>query len=137
MEFSFNVQEYLKGSGADDIVAVWAAAPFFDTEAEAEDALPAIAAARDPRWDDHEAIILLQQDFQAFLPSTQQADRYYLAWGGGWPNYALDDGYSLASRHNNLWLPAAAAVGETSQATGDQQRFLTAVPPDDGNGVTR
>ena len=136
LEFSFNVQEYLKGSGADDIVAVWAAAPFFDTEAEAEDALPAIAAARDAQWDDHEAIILLQQDFQAFLPSTQQADRYYLAWGGGWPNYALDDGYSLASRHNNLWLPAAAAVGETSQATGDQQRFLTAVPPDTGTAST-
>ena len=132
LEFSFSVQEYLKGSGADDIVAVWGAAPFFDTEEEAEDALPTIAAARDAQWDDHEAIILLQQDFQAFLPSTRQADRYYLAWGGGWPIYALDDGYSLASRHNRLWLPSEAAVGAASQATGDQQRFLTAVPPATG-----
>ena len=45
-----------------------------------------------------------------------------------------DDGYSLASRHDKLWLPAAAAVGETSQPTGDQQRFLTDVPPAEGCG---
>ena len=50
LEFSFSVEEYLKGSGAEDIVAVWAAAPFFDTQEEAEDALPAIVAARDAQW---------------------------------------------------------------------------------------
>ena len=43
LEFSFSVQEYLKGSGADGIVAVWDA-PFCDTRQEAEAALPAIAA---------------------------------------------------------------------------------------------
>ena len=51
LEFSFSVQEYLKDIVADDIVAVWAA-PYFDTQEEAEDALPAIAAARDAQWDD-------------------------------------------------------------------------------------
>ena len=136
LEFSISVQEYLKGSGADDIVAVWAAAPFFDTQEEAEDALPAIAAARDAQWDDHEAIVFLQQDFQEFLPSTQQENRYYLAWGGGWPMDAPDDGYSLASRHDKLWLPAAAAVGASLQATGDQQSFLMDVPPAEGSGPT-
>ena len=136
LEFSFSVQEYLKGIGAGDIVAVWAAAPFFDTDEEAHDALPAIVSARDSQWDDREAIVFLQQDFQEFLPSTQQENRYYLAWGGGWPMDAPDDGYSLASRHDRLWLPAEAAVDETSQATGDQQRFLTAVPPATGAGPT-
>ena len=136
LEFSFRVQEYLKGNGADDIVSVWAAAPFFDTEEEAEDALPAIVAARDSQWDDRETIVFLQQDFQEFLPSTQQANRYYLAWGGGLPMYALDDGYSLASRHNKLWLPAVAAVGDSSQPTGDQQQFLTDVPPAEGTPPT-
>ena len=28
LEFNLSVQEYLKGSGADDIVAVWAAVPY-------------------------------------------------------------------------------------------------------------
>ena len=135
LEFSFSVEEYLKGSGADDIVAVWAAAPFFDTREEAEAALPSIVATRDSQWDGHEAIVFLQQDFQEFLPSTQQANRYYLAWGGGLPMYAPDDGYSLASRHNKLWLPAAAA-GAPSQPTGDQQRFLMDVLPATGTAPT-
>ena len=137
LEFSFSVQEYLKGSGADDIVAVWAAAPFFDTQQEAEDALPAIAAARDAQWDAHESIVFLQEDSRGFLSSTQQADRYYLAWGGSKMMYAdQDDVYSIASRHNKLWLPASAAVGATSQGTGDQQRFLTDVPPATGTVPT-
>ena len=127
LEFSFSVQEYLKGSGANHIVAVWAAAPFFDTREEAETALPAIFAARDTRWDDREAIVFLQQDSQGFLPSTQQADRYYISWGGSRPMYSPDDGYSIASRHDKLWLPAAAAIGAPSQPSGDQQRFLTDV----------
>ncbi len=132
LEFSFSVQEYLKGSGADNIVAVWESSPIFDTQQEAEDALPAIAAARDPQWDDREAIVFLQNS-QTYLTSTQEADRYYLTWQH---EIDSDDKYSIASRHNKLWLPAAAAVGETSQATGDQQRFLTAVPPAEGTAPT-
>ncbi len=135
LEFNFSVQEYLKGSGADNIVAVWAAAPFFDTAEESQDALPAIATARDSQWDDHEAIIFLQTS-EASLPSTQQANRYYLAWGGSRPMYSPDDGYSIASIHEKLWLPAVAAVGAPSQSTGDQQRFLTDVPPAEGTPPT-
>ena len=136
LEFNFSVQEYLKGSGADDIMAVWAAAPFFDTQGEAEDALPAIVTARGAQWDDHEAIVFLQEDSRGFLSSTKQADRFYLAWGGSRPMYSPDDGYSISSRHNKLWLPAAAAAGETSQPTGDQQRFLLDVPPAEGTALT-
>ena len=134
LEFSFSVLEYLKGSGASDIVAVWAAAPFFDTRQEAEAALPAIAAARDIRWDDHEAIVFLRQDFREFLASTQQSERYYLAWGGRWT--IPDDGYSIASIHNRLWLPAEASVGSSSRPGGNQQRFLTEVPPAMGTAPT-
>ena len=136
LEFSFSVEEYLKGSGAEDIVAVWAAAPFFDTQEEAEDALPAIVAARDAQWDDHEAIVFLQEDSRGFLSSTKQADRFYLAWGGSRPMYSPDDGYSISSRHNKLWLPSDVAVDAPSQPTGDQQRFLTDVPPDTGTAST-
>ena len=134
IEFSFSVLEYLKGNGANDIVAVWAAAPFFDTRQEAQAALPAISAARNSQWDEHEAIVFLQQDSGGFLASTQQADRYYLAWGGSWS--IPDDGYSIASVHDKLWLPAEEAVGEPSQPAGDQQRFLTDTPPATGTAPT-
>ncbi len=132
LEFSFNVHEYLKGSGADDIVAVWESSPIFDTRQEAEAALPAIAAARDTRWDDREAIVFLKSS-QTYLTSTQETDRYYLTWQH---EIDFDDKYSIASRHNKLWLPASAAVGATSQGTGDQQRFLTDVPPATGTAPT-
>ena len=133
LEFSFSVQEYLKGSGANDIVAVWAG-PFFGTRQEAEGALPAIIAARDTQWDDREAIVFLQYS-ATYLPSTLQAGRFFLSGVhlvGGVP----DDYYSLASRGNKLWLPAEAAVGAPSQPSGDEQRFLMDVPPATGTAPT-
>ena len=141
LEFNFSVQEYLKGapptgsggSGATNIVAVWAAAPFFDTRQEAEAALPDIVAARDAQWDNREAIVFLQNS-EMSLPSTEQAERYYLAWGGSWT--IPDDGYSIASLHNKLWLPAAAAIGAPSRPSGDQQSFLMDVPPATGTAST-
>ena len=129
-EFNLSVEEYPKGSGADDIVAVWNSVPVFDTLQEAEDALPAIAAARDAQWDDREAIVFLQNS-RAYLPSTQELGRFFLS---GKTNF--DDNYSIASRHHTLWLPAVAAVGDSSQPTGDQQRFLTDVPPTTGTAPT-
>ena len=126
-EFSFSVLEYLKGSGPDGIVAVWDAFPIFASRQEAEDALSAIVAARDTQWDDREAIVFLHRS-RIYLASTQQAGRFYLSgeldFGG-----VLDDYYSIASRYNRLWLPAAAAVGAPSQPGGDQQRFLMDLPP--------
>ena len=70
LEFTFSVLEYLKGSGADSIVAVWDAAPLYDTRQEAQTALLAIRAGRDTQWDDHEAILLCRQDYQDYPAST-------------------------------------------------------------------
>ncbi len=131
LEFRFSVLEYLKGRGANDIVAVWDAAPDFDTRQEAEAALPAISAARNTRWDGYEAIVFLQHSV-SYLPSTQQADRYYLSL----EHSATDDGYSIASRYSKLWLPSEAAVATSSQSSGDQQRFLLDVPPATGSAPT-
>ncbi len=133
LEFSFSVQEYLKGSGADDIVAVWAA-PYFDIQEHAEDALPAIAASRDAQWDDREAIVFLRHS-ATYLTSTQQSARFFLSGEVLFGNIP-DDYYSLASRHNKLWLPAAESAGTNSQPTGDQQRFLMDVPPAAGTAST-
>ena len=133
LEFSFSVLEYLKGSGASDIVAIWESRPIFDTRREAEAALPAVVAARDVQWDGHDAIVFLQTSL-TYLTSTQQAGRYYLSWQDEID--VLDDGYSITTRHDKLWLPAEAAVGTPSQPTGDQQRFLMDAPPATGTAPT-
>ena len=44
LEFNFSVVEYLKGSGPTDIVAIWGAGQIFDTQQEAQGAMPAIVA---------------------------------------------------------------------------------------------
>ena len=134
VEFSFSVLEYLKGSGASDIVAIWNAGQIFDTRQEAEAALPLIGMARDTQWDGREAIVFLQHTV-TYLPSTQHAGRFYLSGEhhvGGVP----DDYYSIASRGNKLWLPAAATVGAPSQPGSDQQRFLLDLPPASGTAPT-
>ena len=133
LDFSFSVMEYLKGDGADNIQAVWADS-FYDSQQEAQDALPGIALARDARWVSHDAIIFLQHT-STNLPSTRQADRFFLATvhivAG-----RRDDFYSLASRGNKLWLPSETAPGAASQPSGEQQRFLTDVPPATGTAPT-
>ena len=129
LEFNLTVLEYLKGSGADDIVAVWVAAPLFDTRQAAAAALPAIIADRNTARDNYEAIVFLQNSDPS-IASTLQTDRYYLAWGGG--TMDDDDGYSIASRYDKLWLPADAQ----SDSSGDQQRFLMDVPPATGTAPT-
>ena len=131
LEFHFRVQEYLKGSGGSDIVAVWNAGQLFDTRQEALASLPAIAVARDTSWDDREAIVFLQHS-QTYLPSTQALERYYLS-GEHYFNNTLDDYYSLGSPYNKLWLPAASVP---SQSGVDSQRFLLDVPPDTGEART-
>ena len=133
LEFSFTTLEYLRGDGENDIVAVWESRPVFDTRQEAEAALPTIAAARDTRWDTHEAIVFLKHS-QTYLVSTQQSDRYYLTWKH--ESDASDDNYSIASRHKKLWLPAETAMGTSSRPSSDQQLFLLDVPSATGSAPT-
>ena len=89
--------------------------------------MPAIVAARDTRWDDREALVFLQNSV-THIPSTQQTGRFYLS-GGHIVSGIPDDYYSIASRHNKLWLPATAAIGALSQSSGDQQSFLMDLSP--------
>ena len=134
LKFDLEVGEYLNGTGADNITAIWVAADEFGTRQEAEDALPDIRARRDTQWDNREAVFFLQElrDAQAFpldvLPTLQGDNHYYLSFGFSQPHR---DGYSLSSEYSKLWLPAAAP-GATGQSgpVGDGQEFLLAMPPD-------
>ena len=134
LKFDLEVGEYLNGTGADNITAIWVAADEFGTRQEAEDALPDIRARRDTQWDNREAVFFLQElrDAQAFpldvLPTLQGDNHYYLSFGISQPHR---DGYSLSSEYSKLWLPATEiASGATGQSgtVGDGQEFLLDMP---------
>ena len=133
LKFDLEVGEYLNGTGADNITAIWVAADEFGTRQEAEDALPDIRARRDTQWDNREAVFFLQElrDAQAFpldvLPTLQGDNHYYLSFGFSQPHR---DGYSLSSEYSKLWLPAAADAARQSATARDSQEFLLAVPTD-------
>ena len=120
---TFNVLEYLKGSGGNQIEAVlydgdWVTHDKADITAANEDFL----AFRDKQWDDREAIVFLKSS--QFIPSTlSDSDRYFMTYlrANG------EHGYTVDSRWAKAWLPAAApsSNGQASGASGDSQRFIT------------
>ena len=105
LEFRFEVNEYLKGSGPDEIGAFI----FFkhDTEAGAQRAAALLAAAHDTRWDDREAILFLNYIAKHIAPPIELgAGQFWLAAvGNAWTGYV--EWYSVASDAKKLWLPAA------------------------------
>ena len=134
LEHRFDVLEYLKGSGGDEIVALVYELVDRETAERAAEAGAALLAARDTRWDGREALIFLWN-------GLQQRDRYWLGSIITEDGY-FGDGYTIASPHDKAWLPAASAGGasgsaSTSRAPGASaakassagaQRFLLEVP---------
>ena len=126
VKFNLAVTEYLKGTGPSNIVAVWVDGNFYDTREKADRRKDVILAERDTQWDDREAIIFLYGVLSGFGASLdaqlQRADHFLLYVGDP---YSPDDFYSLHSKRNKRWLPAATSTS----STGDSQEFLLDVPP--------
>ena len=140
LDHQFRVLEYLRGSGAGEIVGV-----VYDTGESFSSSGSAIARAnilkdrRDTQWDNREAIVFLENAHPG-LPSTKRADRYRL--GAVSFHRPYEDYYTIASRWGKDWLPAASAGGasgaagasaaaSTSAASGEQ-RFLLDAPAASG-----
>lgn len=133
LEYTFSVVEYLKGTGADEVVVVALAGPWIGRATIEEATLDAACALamRDTRWDGREAILLLgHEDYRGFLVDFPQADRYYMG-------EAISDAhaylwvvgpYAPPNFYATGWLPAAsAALGASSSS--DSARFLLGYPP--------
>ena len=152
LEFTFDVLEYLKGSGGTEVVAVVHLDQEYATSQGADEEGKRLRAEHDTRWDGREAIVFLRND-PSLLPSSRRENRSllglvfagegtYIATGVPCQETVLtscviaEDDYTIASRHNKRWLPAAA--GESGAAgTSDTQRFLLDEPPDaSGGGVS-
>ena len=133
LKFNLSVSEYLKGSGGNDITAIRVVTreslsqESFDTRKKAEDAISRIRDKRDTQWDDRDAIFFLKNVRENTFPSLRGENRYFI----GHP-HTLDN-YSIASRFEKAWLPAAPS---SSAATGDSQEFLLDAPSLSGFGST-
>ncbi len=120
LEFTFDVLEYLKGSGSGQLKAVtYYSGIFYPAALVASTLGRDLLEGRDDRWDDREAIVLLRK--VDILPSTLQADRYWMGIVDEWGN----ERYPVSSDHP-LWLPDALNDGE--------QRYLLEEAPEDGEG---
>ena len=131
-EFRFRVLEYLKGTGANEITAVvLVRGRSDDTKEDVDRALPTITAERDAQWDSRAAIVFLKNSDVA-VPNTSQEGRYFM----GFRTAAAtnEDGYTIASRWDRLWLPDASAGASAASSGG--QRFLLETPTGRGTGAT-
>ena len=132
IEITFEVLEYLRGSGGDEIKAV-----LFDhdglreTRAEVEALNENLLSLRTTQWDEREAIVFLHSG-DGVVSTFYDPDRY---WMTSFRNNG-EDGYTVASRWEKAWLPDAAAQGATGRASGGEQRFLINLPSgsQDANG---
>ena len=127
LEHRFEVLEYLKGSGTGEIVAI-AYGP------DLARATPEHAAAdgtyllgnRDPRWDARDAIVFLEDDHE-WLLDLPTAGRYLL--GSVWTSRGVSgDYYTINSRSDKNWLPAADAAAEDASGRSGALRFLLDAP---------
>ena len=130
MAFSFNVLEYLKGSGGTTVVAVaYEIDTGYDTSAAALERGRELVRERDTQWEGREALLFLYP-LPDWLPSTTPADRYVF---GDIDSHPPESRYSLASVHAKKWLPEALltspadSAGRTSQ-TSSEKYYLTDVP---------
>ena len=123
--YTFEVLEYLKGSGGSQIEGIVHAgyAPGeYVSQREAAIRGDTLLNRRNTGWDDRESIVFLRNN-DWILISTQQSDRYFF---GTQTNHG--DGYTIASGNSKRWLPAASAGGASGASGSDQQRFLTDEP---------
>lgn len=130
LDYRFRVLEYLRGSGGTELVAmVDDVGETFSSSGSAVTRAEALKERRDTQWDGRQAIVFLEDAVPA-LPSTSQADRYWLgalSFHNPWEDY-----YTIASRWEKRWLPAAASGAGGASGSSDTQRFLLDAPAPSG-----
>ena len=130
LEFRFRVHEYLKGSGPNQVTAIVTESHTYNSEAEAQDWAPKLLAAHDSRWDNREAILFLAAE--TYRLSDFSTSRLWLGILDlpVWDDDPPDDGYSLRSYWQRLWLPAVSEPSSDAQgaSSNDSTFFLLDVP---------
>ena len=145
VKFTFDVHEYLKGSGGNTITANisvecphlnWAECGPPEQEA-IDDANEWLSRENNRWWESRESIIFLEEDNgnESKTPGQSATPSYkFLPWLGDYATtyqypYSDTDGYSVLSERNRVWLPATT---ESSSASGSSDsRFMLGDRPHD------
>ena len=113
LEFTFQVKEYLKGSGDDQVVGIVFGVDYpFDTRLDAANLGKDVDPERKIYWDDREAVVFLRGDDKDSR-INREAGRYELSVELS----DLGEQYSIANPYYRPWLPAVSSEK-------GEQRFL-------------
>ena len=132
IKFTFDVTEYLKGTGNGELVTVVSdyRHPRLDNEQAAINVAQDLVQYRDTRWDGREALVFFVNDPRSGLTNHP----YEFVTGGG--SLENTQAYMIDSRYNKSWLPAAASGGAAG-ASGSEARFLLDAPNEEvASGVS-
>ena len=138
VEFRFEVIEYLKGAGEDEIV-VWDPAPhtFLTSEESQENAEHKLAVRRNSTWDDRAAVVFLYV-MQKGDSGDSTIDPYQVHYGFRTMN-DTDWGEHTIDEVGKAWLPAkertpgAQDVATFVRSAGDGLELLTDADPNGGS----
>ena len=123
--FNLSVTSYLKGSGPDDIVAVWIDGHSYGSKESAEERLDEMLALRDDQWDNREAVVFLWDHIvgvRTLLDDVYSRPDHFLLASGY--RYSDDDRYSLHSKIYKKFWPEV----DNPIAIGDGTLFMTDLP---------
>ena len=147
LEVTFDVIEYLKGSGGTQVSGIAYGNPVSEmtaaTLAEAAVKAQRLLAGRDNRWDDREAIVFLRQAPVNFNPPLRpQLDHYWL--GEVSTDRRSHYQFTVASAEDRAWLPDASSMPVSTTTSKSSmarsailQRFLLADPGPSSSGGQR
>ena len=128
LKFNLTVHEYLNGSGGNTITAVWGSSRPHDSREAAMEVTTGLVAQRDTTFDDRESVIFLENETWDLFSKATGENVYFLNYKD---ELALDDGFSLFSKSNKLWLPLASPGMDTSGGGGSTSaEYLLALPTD-------
>ena len=135
--FRFDVIEYLKGAGEDEVL-VWDPAPhaFLTSEESQETAEHKLAVRRNSTWDDRAAVVFLhvvqQGDSGDSATDASQVRYAFTTLNNGWGEHTIGD-------LGKAWLPANALTPEGQDvatfvsSVGDGLELLTDSDPTGGS----
>ena len=154
IRFTFDVHEYLKGSGGDAITAdiKIACTEYTWGRCQSSSEQEAIGYADDwiglsnianSRWSNRESIIFLEDDdlgrshasgqsaatMYKFIPQNEYRNPIHDYATTSLHPYSVTDGFSVFSGRNRVWLPSTAAWSGASGA--DESRFMLGDEPRD------
>ena len=128
IEFTFDVLEYLKGTGGATVTALaygenMYGTHFADTPEEAKENSWMLGEYRDTRWDDRQAVVFLEQPV---------AGGPYLLGRIGWRSTDRDvevtNTVTVSDDERQSWLPATNPPGAQRSGDTTEQRFFLEDP---------